>query len=354
MMTIPEIKEQELLLFECISGSRAYGLATPTSDTDIKGVFFMPKQLFFGLQRIDQINSESNDEMYYEIGRFIELLAKNNPNLMELLATPEECVLYRHPIFDRLKPELFLSKLSKAAFAGYAMTQIRKARGLKKKILNPIAKERKYPLDFCYVPYGQGSITILEFLDKKGLDPKHCGLAKLPKMHEMYSVYYNEEGIYKGLMQREHANDVSLSSISKGEEPIATMSFNKTGYSKYCKDYKEYWDWVEKRNDVRYENTISHGKNYDAKNMMHTFRLLDMALDIGEQGKVIVQRPNRDYLLSIKHGEFEYDYLLAEAEKKVARIEEVFEKSSLPDAPDMAVVERLLVEIREELYLAVK
>jgi hypothetical protein len=25
----------------------------------------------------------------------------------------------------------------------------------------------------------------------------------------------------------------------------------------------------------RFENTVSHGKNYDAKNMMHVFRLLD-------------------------------------------------------------------------------
>ena len=49
-MTIHEIKEQKLLLFECISGSKAYGLDTPESDTDIKGVFVLPKKRFYGLE----------------------------------------------------------------------------------------------------------------------------------------------------------------------------------------------------------------------------------------------------------------------------------------------------------------
>ena len=48
-LTIEDLKAQNLILFECISGSRAYGLDTPTSDTDIKGVFYLPKERFFGL-----------------------------------------------------------------------------------------------------------------------------------------------------------------------------------------------------------------------------------------------------------------------------------------------------------------
>lgn len=48
-LTIPYLKTQNLILFECVSGSRAYGLDTPTSDTDIKGVFYLPKQRFYSL-----------------------------------------------------------------------------------------------------------------------------------------------------------------------------------------------------------------------------------------------------------------------------------------------------------------
>lgn len=159
-MTIQEIKDKGLLLFECISGSKAYGLDTSQSDTDLKGVFYLPKDLFYGLEYIPQVNNETNDEVYYELGRFVELLCKNNPNILELLASPNECILYRHPLMDKLNIDMFLSKVCKDTFAGYALTQIRKARGYKKKVVNPIEKERKTILDFCYIMDNYQSIPI--------------------------------------------------------------------------------------------------------------------------------------------------------------------------------------------------
>ena len=44
------LKENDLIILECISGSKAYGLDTPSSDTDIKGVFLLPKKDFYGLE----------------------------------------------------------------------------------------------------------------------------------------------------------------------------------------------------------------------------------------------------------------------------------------------------------------
>ena len=134
---IEGMKQQDLLLLECISGSGAYGLATPDSDTDIKGVFYLPKAQFYGLNYVLLVSNESNDIVYYELGQFIELLAKNNPNILELLATPDNCVLYQHPLMDQLKAKLFLFRRCEQTFGSYAMTQIKKARGLNKKILNP-------------------------------------------------------------------------------------------------------------------------------------------------------------------------------------------------------------------------
>lgn len=45
-MTIQDLKNKNLLLFEVISGSRAFGLATENSDTDIRGVYYLPKEDF--------------------------------------------------------------------------------------------------------------------------------------------------------------------------------------------------------------------------------------------------------------------------------------------------------------------
>jgi len=119
---------------------------------------------------------------------------------------------------------------------------------------------------------------------------------------------------------------------------------------KYCKDYRDYWDWVEKRNDARYTMNIQHGKNYDSKNMMHTFRLLDMAIEILEQGKIIVERPNREELMSIRRGEHDYDDLINRAEAKMKEVEAAYENSPLREKPDREAANHLLVEIRREYY----
>ena len=47
--------------------------------------------------------------------------------------------------------------------------------------------------------------------------------------------------------------------------------------------------------------------------MMHVFRLLDMAGEIATGKGVIVRRPNRDFLLSIRKGDFEYEELVKQA-----------------------------------------
>ena len=352
-MTIQDIKEKKLLLLDCISGSRAYGLHTAQSDTDMKGVFLLPKQVYYGLLYTEQVSNETNDEVYYELKRFVDLLTKNNPNIIELLNTPQDCIKFRHPIMDLLKPELFLSKLCNPTFAGYAQSQIKKAKGLNKKIVNPVEKERKSVLDFCFVIYQQGSVSLNAWLEKKGLLQEHCGLVNIAHMREVYGMFHNsqiKDGYLKGISSGIDANDISLSSVEKGIEPIAILSFNKDGYSRYCKDYKEYWDWVGKRNDVRYENTIEHGKNYDAKNMMHTFRLLNMAEEIAKEGKVNVRRHDREFLLKIRSGAFSYEELVELANKKVFEIDELYAKSSLPDEPDVKKAEEVLVEMREMLY----
>jgi hypothetical protein len=350
-MTIYELKQRNIIIYECISGSNAYGLATPESDVDIKGVFILPEEDFYGLNYVDQVSNETNDIVYYELRRFVELLSKSNPNILELLYSPEDTIQIKHPLIDLLRSQNFLSKQCKDSFGGYAMTQVRKAKGLNKKILNPVDKKRKGVLDFCYVSYEQGSIPILEYLDAHGMIQEKCGLAKIPHMHEIYGLYYDDP-TFQGVVRNEDANDVALSSIPKEKELVTVMSFNKSGYSKHCKEYKEYWDWVEKRNDNRYANTVTHGKNYDAKNMMHTIRLLKMCEEIGLEGKLNVRRTDREYLLKVKAGEFDYDELLKTAELKIKEIENIYSFSDLPLIPDVELLTQTLVEIRRAYYIS--
>jgi uncharacterized protein len=128
------------------------------------------------------------------------------------------------------------------------------------------------------------------------------------------------------------------------------LSCNQDGYSKYCKEYKEYWEWIEKRNDDRYNTNQQHGKNYDSKNMIHTIRLLQTAEQILKTGKLNIRVSNREELLDIKAGNKEYDDLLEMADGLIASIESLYESCTLPETPDVEKATRVLIGIREELY----
>lgn len=354
-MTIKDLQENNLIIFETISGSRAYGTDLPKSDTDIRGVFVLPEKDFYSLKYVSQVTDATNDTIYYELKRFIELLTNNNPNILELLNAPEDCILQKHEIMNRILAKDFLTKKCEKTFAGYAYSQIHKARGLNKKIFNPVEPDRKTILHFCHILQGNGSISLLSWLEKNQILQENCGLSAITHIKDMYALFYDENNTenqsnYKGISKKEEANEVLLSSIPKEKTPKTYLYFNKEGYSSYCKSYKEYWDWVEKRNTERYENTLSHGKNYDSKNLMHTLRLLDMAEEIATLQKVIVRRPNREFLLKVRLGEFSYQELLDEAEKRIENMATLYEKSDLPEEVDKEKINVLLFEMRKIFY----
>jgi hypothetical protein len=170
----------------------------------------------------------------------------------------------------------------------------------------------------------------------------------------VYLLYHQQQltdgGWFKGITSGPDADDVQVSSVPKDIEPMATMNFNKDSYSVYCREYREYRKWEDERNEARYEGTLKHGKSYDAKNMMHTFRLLNMAEEIARFGEVRVYRDDRDFLLSIRSGQFEFDELMQMVGKKMEQIEVLYQNCDLPVQPDVNKAEELLVGIRERFY----
>ena len=354
-MTIEDLKKDGLIIFEGITGSQAYGTATPLSDTDIKGVFMIPLDKILNYDYVDQVSDDKNDTTYFELGKFLKLLQTNNSTVLELLSLPEECILFKDPIFDHVlnNSDRFISKVCKMSFAGYAIDQIKKARGLNKKIVKQFEEKRKSVLEFCHVPFGNGSIPLLTYLEKKGISQEKCGVTNIPHMrytNHVY-IYWYDQYNYKGIVKdKEKSNDISLSSIPKGELPDFIMQFNKDGYSVYCREYKEYWEWVEKRNKSRFEDNMLHGKGYDGKNLAHCHRLLDMAIEIGEGKGIIVKRENRKELLSIRKGKYDYDLLINNANEKISLLESVYDKSELRELPDPNVSNELLLLMRKERY----
>jgi predicted nucleotidyltransferase len=351
-MTISDLRNQNLILFEVIAGSKSFGLDTPNSDTDIKGVFYLPKNKYFGLEYIPQISNESNDIVFYELGRFVELLLKNNPNILEILATPLDCIIIKHPIMENLKVEDFLSKLCKETFANYAITQIKKAKGLNKKIINPHSITRKTLLDFCFILHGYSSVKLSQWLEENKIDQAHCGLINIPHSKGVFALFYDDSKSlnYKGIIKNESTTEILTSSIPNGQKEIAYLYFNQDSYSNYCKEHKEYWEWHKKRNEERFKTNKLHGKNYDSKNMMHTIRLLQSAKQILSEGKLNIKVINREELLEIKNGNLEYDEILLVADHLISSIENSYLTSKLIEKPNQVKIENILIEMRKILY----
>jgi len=351
-MTLEEARSPASLLFECVAGSRAYGTDHAGSDVDLRGVFVAPQSLIYGLDQIEQVSDAKSDETYYEIGRFVELLAKNNPNILELLFMPAECVRFRSPLMDRIRPEMVLSKRCEATFAGYAMAQVRKAQGLNKKIVNPIDGPCRSALSFCYVIEGQGSVPLAEWLQERLLKIDRCGLVNVPHMRDLHAIFYDQEGDlgYRGIFGSEQSVEVLCSSVEREAEPIGWMQFNLDAYKRHVREHSEYQKWLVNRNESRYAANIAHGRNYDSKNLMHTFRLLAMASEIAREGLLRVRRSDAEELLRIKGGEYEYENLISRAQDEIEKIKELYAACDLPDRPDHEGLNQALTEIRQEHY----
>lgn len=160
-MNIEQLRQQGLILFEAVTGSQAYGTATPQSDTDIRGVFSYPLSESLSLRSLPaEVADDKQDVKFYELRKFLSLAMDCNPNIMEMLFLPEDCIRFTTPAWKLIHDNrrLFISKKAFHTYTGYAVAQIKKARGQHKLVNNPMPKEPPKKDDFCWV-IERGSIV---------------------------------------------------------------------------------------------------------------------------------------------------------------------------------------------------
>ena len=124
---LPQDDLSRFVIYRCVVGSRAYGLAKDDSDTDRRGFFLPPAELHWSVYGIpEQIEDKANEECYWELGKFITLALKANPNILECLYTP--LVEHAIPLAQELlaKRGSFLSKIAYQTYNGYVMSQFKR------------------------------------------------------------------------------------------------------------------------------------------------------------------------------------------------------------------------------------
>lgn len=85
---------------------------------------------------------------------------------------------------------------------------------------------------------------------------------------------------------------------------------------------------------------------YDTKNASHLIRLLRMGIEFLDSGELQVARHNdAAELLAIKSGEWSLDRVKTEASLLFEEARYARDNSKLPDAPDLAAIDKLCVDI---------
>lgn len=302
------------LQYEVIMGSQAYGVTHDYSDIDIYGWCIPPKESIFthltgyvpgfGQEpnRFDQYQKhhvkDGSDSEYdftiYSIVKYLALVMENNPNMIDSLFVPENCVLHITTGGQMIRDQRrrFLHKGSFHKFKGYAYSQLHKIKTLdttKRSHLKTVLEfEKTFGIDGSKVSIKDVEMCV-------NYQPGYSSqLVKIPE-HETVRDYLT-------LLQTLNARDMGI-------------------------------------------------RNYgmDVKFAYHTVRLLDEAEQILFEGDIDLQR-NREQLKAIRKGEMSVDEIHDWFTSKEKQLEELYHKSTIPHGPDWQFGRQLLMDVIEYHY----
>lgn len=153
-MNIPEDAQRFLaghdVVYLVVSGAHAYGTETAESDLDLRGVY-APKRgleaVLDGFKPARVIGKGEPDIVLHPVHRFLKFCAEGNPNLLDWLFVPVDCVLHSEWLFNAgivVQRRMFLTKRLHARFRGYAMSHLQK---MERGLTRDLGAKRKADID---------------------------------------------------------------------------------------------------------------------------------------------------------------------------------------------------------------
>ena len=308
-----------------LGGSHAYGLSTQNSDLDVRGICANKKDEILTGNFYSQFVETDTDTTIYSFNKMIQLLARVNPNTIEILGLKPEHYLYVTDIGQEIldNKEMFLSKLAVNSFGGYANQQIYR--------LNQKCKHK-----MAHDELEKHILKTLEFM-------QYNFVSQFSPMHEddFMKLYIDKSN------QENYDTEIY-------------MDVQLTHYP--LRDYCSMWNTLQmtvkqygqlgKRN----MHAIEHDKI--AKHMVSLVRLYMMALDILNDGKIITYREKEhDLLMDIRNGKYldendnptkEFFDMIDDYE---AKLDVAKTTTQLPDEPDYEKINKFIASVNERIVL---
>lgn len=343
------------LLLLTVHGSHAYGLSTPESDLDLKGIAIPPAEYFHGFINVfEQAESKEPDMIVYDIRKFFRLAAECNPNIIEVLWTDEEHHRIISPLGRDLVDarDLFLSKKARDTFSGYAHQQLKRIKTHRRWIVTPpkapptrtemgLPERTVIPKDQLEAAHAavEKRLAGWHLDDMSDIEP-----AGRIRLQALVAEMVAELGVTANEQYRAAAR-----SIGYNENFLRLLDLERQ-YKARRTEWDQYQNWLKTRNPKRAENEAKY--HYDTKHGMHLVRLMRMAREILEDGKAIVKRPDREELLAIRNGAWSYDQLVEWAERQDADMDDVYRLSHLRQTAPRVELDRLCQSLVERALAA--
>lgn len=341
------------LIYMVRAGSHAYGMNTPESDLDLRGICLLDKEHVLGNTRFEgyqpsEKGREENDIAIYSIIKFMNLASALNPNVVEILAVDSSDILFMDPIMQSLREniDLFLSQRAYHSFSGYAFSQLKRIKRHRAYLLNP-PKTKPTRSQFG-LPESHSLLNIEEmnafiWLVTQLLQDSmvESTLSKETK-DELSDIDW--PGLVNSSDLPEECGPILEDLTGSSKELIrAVMAERK--YRKALKQWKAYQSWKKHRNAARADLEKKFG--FDTKHASHLCRLLSMGIEILRGEGVIVKRPDASWLLDIRRGAMTYEEVERWAAEKKEEMEQAYSTTKLPKKPNYKAIENLQMRLIE-------
>lgn len=290
------------IVIDTLVGSRAWGVADETSDTDRRGVFVLPMQWTIGLvdPPFDLVSADGS-QTYWEIAKAVRQALRADPNTLEMLFADPVAV---HPLGAELvtNRDCFLSHEIYGAFGRYALSQLDRLEHNQR-----LAEHRS---------------TVIGWLRD---DPS----LELDAAAERL------------------ADSARVQAPTRQDAVNRARDYIKQLYrSMYDQGLIAANDWVSLRAAAKTELALP--RDLRPKNAYNLIRLLDLAIRwlSGETPTVRVSDAIRPTLISIKMGDVPMPDVMALARELTPKLEAARQTSPLPRHPDVARAEKVLRAVR--------
>lgn len=303
----------DYLQYIVIAGSHSYGTATPNSDLDVRGWYYINNlEDLLGLSdgRESQVEEDSTDTIFYSFHKFIKLAANCNPNIIELLGVEPFHVVYitPHAQYIRDRSEIFLSKRAFVTFAGYATQQLRR-------LENALARD-SYPQE-------DKERHILRSLEAESLAST-----------DAYSLFNKENSLRLYLADSDkdgYEQEIHIDLNLKGV-PLRDFVSLRNQFANQLRNYGKLRNRNKKKDD-----------DHLYKHTMHLIRLYYTGIDILKEHRIVTYREKEhDLLMSIRNQEVPLSKVFELQSKLEVQLQEARDESTLPDQPDFEKINEMV------------